>query len=195
MHILFLGDSLTRGYDVPYGQGWVELLEKKLYPHTCYNAGVDGASLQAITLLWERYRTQSSFGAVWVMGGTNDILQGRTADDCLRKLKSLIAMIQADTKKRIPIIIGLPLPIEGGLDDEEEVMADYATKLEAYCREQDLPYVDFYGPLKEELRQGKGIFAGDVHPNARGYAMMYEIARPVMEFVLAHNKGHLVTML
>lgn len=61
MQILFLGDSLTRGYDVPYGQGWVELLEKKLYPHTCYNAGVDGASLQAITLLWERYRTQSSF--------------------------------------------------------------------------------------------------------------------------------------
>lgn len=184
MHILFLGDSLTRGYDVPYGQGWVELLEKKLYPHTCYNAGVDGASLQAITLLWERYRTQSSFGAVWVMGGTNDILQGRTADDCLRKLQSLIAMIHTDTKKRIPIIIGLPLPIEGGLDDEEEVMADYATKLEAYCREQDLPYVDFYGPLKEALRQDKGIFAGDVHPNARGYAMMYEIARPVMEFVL-----------
>lgn len=28
MQILFLGDSLTRGYDVPYGQGWVELLEK-----------------------------------------------------------------------------------------------------------------------------------------------------------------------
>ncbi len=193
MQILFLGDSLTRGYDVPYGQGWVELLEKKLYPHTCYNAGVDGASLQAITLLWERYRTQSSFGAVWVMGGTNDILQGRTADDCLRKLKSLIEMIQTDTKKRIPIIVGLPLPIEGGLDEEEKVMDDYATKLEAYCREQDLPYVDFYGPLKEALRQGKGILAGDVHPNARGDAMMYEIARPVMEFVLAHNKRHLAT--
>ena len=25
--VLFIGDSLTRGYDVPYGKGWVELLK------------------------------------------------------------------------------------------------------------------------------------------------------------------------
>ena len=50
--VLFIGDSLTRGYDVPYGKGWVELLqahfEKNITANggskpMLVNAGVDGA--------------------------------------------------------------------------------------------------------------------------------------------------------
>ena len=59
--VLFIGDSLTRGYDVPYGKGWVELLkayfEKSTATNesakiTMVNAGVDGATLQAIYNIW-----------------------------------------------------------------------------------------------------------------------------------------------
>ena len=35
--VLFIGDSLTRGYDVPYGKGWVELLKAYFEKSTATN--------------------------------------------------------------------------------------------------------------------------------------------------------------
>lgn len=46
---------------------------------TMVNAGVDGATLQAIYNNLERALHDSSYDAVFIMGGTNDILHGRTA--------------------------------------------------------------------------------------------------------------------
>ena len=45
---------------------------------TMVNAGVDGATLQAIYNNLERALHDSSYDAVFIMGGTNDILHGRT---------------------------------------------------------------------------------------------------------------------
>ena len=30
MEIICFGDSITRGYDVPYGQGWVEICDASI---------------------------------------------------------------------------------------------------------------------------------------------------------------------
>ena len=46
MEIICFGDSITRGYDVPYGRGWVEICDASIEGVKFMNYGVDGCSVQ-----------------------------------------------------------------------------------------------------------------------------------------------------
>lgn len=185
--VLFIGDSLTRGYDVPYGKGWVELLkayfEKSTATNesakiTMVNAGVDGATLQAIYNNLERALHDSSYDAVFIMGGTNDILHGRTAEDCYFSMMRSIHHIQ---KIGCDVVVGLAPQIDCDPDGDDAVLVDYNERLKAYCKEQGLLYIDFYKTIAEADYRGEILYAADVHPNELGYHYMYETARDVLK--------------
>ena len=44
--------------------------------------------------------------------------------------------------------------------------------MKAYAAEHDLKVIDFYTSLYEADQIGQIVFAGEVHPNARGYRLM-----------------------
>lgn len=46
MKIICFGDSITRGYDVRPGHGWVELCSAALPAYHMENHGIDGLSVQ-----------------------------------------------------------------------------------------------------------------------------------------------------
>lgn len=92
---IFLGDSLTHGYGVPEGQGWVELLAHDLaFKGSCMeNHGIDGDTLQGMYNRLERilsaqvrapepYKSSGlaegnaskTASILCLLGGTNDIL-------------------------------------------------------------------------------------------------------------------------
>ena len=48
MEIICFGDSITRGYDVPYGQGWVEICDASIENVHFTNYGEDGCSVQGM---------------------------------------------------------------------------------------------------------------------------------------------------
>ena len=48
MEIICFGDSITRGYDVPYGQGWVEICDASIEGVHFTNYGEDGCSVQGM---------------------------------------------------------------------------------------------------------------------------------------------------
>ncbi|MBS4913139.1 MAG: SGNH/GDSL hydrolase family protein [Veillonella sp.] len=205
MNILFIGDSLTRGYDVPYGLGWVELTAKDLEAHkkpgttlAVTNAGVDGASLQAIYNNLERCYSGSfegtiygqsrscgigeltkelSFDIVFIMGGTNDILQGRDAEYCLKTLLKSIQYIRA---RGAQIIMGIPPHIDWDPDGDNAIIQAYRDKLLEYCRAHHMLFIDFYKTLRAADDRKEIIYDGDVHPNELGYRYMYEIAAEVI---------------
>ena len=106
---IFLGDSLTHGYGVPEGQGWVELLAHDLAFKDSYmeNHGKDGDTLQGMYNRLERIlsakvrapKSHESSGLaegdasktapiLCLLGGTNDILMGRSADYCFKNYKT-----------------------------------------------------------------------------------------------------------
>lgn len=185
--VLFIGDSLTRGYDVPYGKGWVELLqahfEKNITANggskpMLVNAGVDGATLQAIYNNLERALHEASYDAVVIMGGTNDILHGRNAEDCYFSLMRSVHHIQ---KADSDVIIGLAPQIDCDPDGDDAVLVDYNERLRTYCEEQGLLYIDFYKKIAEADYRGEILYAGDVHPNELGYHYMYEAACDVLK--------------
>ena len=48
MEIICFGDSITRGYDVPYGRGWVEICDASIENVNFTNYGEDGCSVQGM---------------------------------------------------------------------------------------------------------------------------------------------------
>ena len=110
---IFLGDSLTHGYGVPEGQGWVELLAHDLAFKGSYmeNHGIDGDTLQGMYNRLERIlsaqvrppeahessglaegNASKTASILCLLGGTNDILMGRSADYCFKKLQGLVGL-------------------------------------------------------------------------------------------------------
>lgn len=110
---IFLGDSLTHGYGVPEGQGWVELLAHDLAFKGSYieNHGIDGDTLQGMYNRLERILSiqvrpseahessglaegdaSKTASILCLLGGTNDILMGRSADYCFKKLQGLVGL-------------------------------------------------------------------------------------------------------
>ena len=51
MGIICFGDSITRGYDVPYGRGWVEICDASIEGVNFTNYGEDGCSVQGLSLI------------------------------------------------------------------------------------------------------------------------------------------------
>ena len=106
MEIICFGDSITRGYDVPYGQGWVEICDASIEGANFTNYGEDGCSVQGMIYNienWAITATTDPTRHIFLMCGTNDILQGR---DSTYVYKTLVKAIELASTKGM-VIIGL----------------------------------------------------------------------------------------
>lgn len=171
MEIICFGDSITRGYDVPYGQGWVEICDASIEGVHFTNYGEDGCSVQGMIYNIEKWLPTAvvdSTRHIFLMCGTNDILQGR---DSTYVFKTLVKAIElASTKGKV--IIGLETQIDSDMDGLDIVVREVNEQLKAYAKEHDLKVIDFYTSLYEADQIGQIVFAGEIHPNARGYRLM-----------------------
>lgn len=171
MEIICFGDSITRGYDVPYGQGWVEICDASIEGVNFTNYGEDGCSVQGMIYNienWVSTAVEEPTRHIFLMCGTNDILQGR---DSAYVFKSLVKAIELASRKG-KVIIGLETQIDSDMDGLDLVVRDVNEQLKAYAEEHDLKVIEFYTTLYEADQIGQIVFAGEVHPNARGYRLM-----------------------
>ena len=200
MQLLCFGDSLTNGYDVPRGLGWVELVQKEFPDVEIQNHGIDGDTLQGILYRLERVssckgsanskvpcsdgvavRRAENKRYIFLMGGSNDILMGRDETYCFKKMIELIACARS---KGATLIVGLPPQIDFDMAGLDLIMVRYIELLKQYCAEQHIDTIDFYRVIHDADMQGKLVFAGDVHPNEPGYALMAEKAKKVLARLL-----------
>ena len=203
---IFLGDSLTHGYGVPEGQGWVELLAHDLAFKGSYmeNHGIDGDTLQGMFNRLERIlsaqvrspKSHTSSGLVervasktasilCLLGGTNDILMGRSADYCFKKLQDLVGLWEDSlgmdridlTSQERRLVLALLPPFDYDPFDQNSILEAYNAKIRFYAESRGLALIDFYTPLKEASDFGLVVYEGDVHPNSLGYTIMYQAAK------------------
>ena len=111
------------------------------------------------------------------MGGTNDILMGRDARYCLKKLDEIVLCLQA---KGAQVCIGMPPPIDVDLYDQDSVVVEYNALIDKYAKEKGIGTIDFYQPLHQASASNQVVYAGDVHPNQVGYHLMYQAAATVL---------------
>ena len=203
---IFLGDSLTHGYGVPEGQGWVELLAHDLAFKGSYmeNHGTDGDTLQGMYNRLEKILSaqvkatephESSGLAegdasetttiLCLLGGTNDILMGRSADYCFKKLQDLVGLWEDSlgmdridlTSQERRLVLALLPPFDYDPFDQNSILEAYNAKIRSYAEKKGLVLIDFYTPLKEASDFGLVVYEGDVHPNNMGYTIMYQAAK------------------
>lgn len=203
---IFWGDSLTHGYGVPEGQGWVELLAHDLAFKGSYmeNHGIDGDTLQGMYNRLERILsaqvrppeaheslglaegdTSKTASILCLLGGTNDILMGRSADYCFKKLQGLVGLWEdSQWMDRVDLIsqgrglvVALLPPLDYDSFDQNPILEAYNAKIRSYAENSGLGLIDFYTPLKEASDFGLVVYEGDVHPNSLGHKIMYQAAK------------------
>ena len=203
---IFLGDSITHGYGVPKGQGWVERLAHDPAFKGSYmeNYGIDGDTLQGMYNRLEKIlsaqvkapKPHESSGlaegvasktasVLCLLGGTNDILMGRSADYCFKKLQDLVGLWEDSlgmdrvdlTSQERRLVLALLPPFDYDPFDQNPILEAYNAKIRSYAEKRGLALIDFYTPLKEASDFGLVVYEGDVHPNSLGYTIMYQAAK------------------
>lgn len=181
--IAALGDSLTQGYGLPNGQGFVPQLETWLSEHgediKIINAGVSGDTT-AGGLRRVDWTLQGDVDAVIVALGGNDLLRGLSPQDTRNNIDGILVKARA---KGVPILlVGLDVPgnFGGAYErDFEAIFPDMAAKYDT------LLVKNFLGPLLET----GDIFAAffkymqpdGLHPNADGVSLIVEGIGPKVQ--------------
>lgn len=176
----FYGDSLTAGYGAAPADGWIARLARRFPRLTLYNHGECGRLFSDITAdAWTVVHYPAEGEALFLMGGTNDILCGIRFAALLRNAEEEIRGLSA----RIPLILGTPLlttraSIAAGwqqdwqYEENDRELAAYGDFLRALAEELSLPLLDF----QKEFPRSDEWYSDGVHPNSDGYACMAETA-------------------
>jgi acyl-CoA thioesterase-1 len=110
--LLVLGDSLSAGYGLAPGQGWVHLLEERIaarkLPYTVVNASISGDTSAGGLARLSASLDQTRPAWLLLELGANDGLRGLPLTAMRRNLESIITMAQARGAR--VVLIGMRLP-------------------------------------------------------------------------------------
>ncbi len=179
--IAALGDSLTHGYGVPQGEGFVPQLESWLQAQgldvTLQNAGVSGDTTQG-GLSRVGWTLGPDVDAMIVTLGGNDALRG--IDPAVSKA-NLAGIIEAGQAADVDVLlIGVEAPMNFGANYKQAFDGMYGELAAQY----DVALVpDFFEAIRdlpaEELR---GLMQADgIHPNVQGVARIVPVLGPYVQ--------------
>ena len=178
--LLCLGDSLTYGYGVRRSDCWVALASEKS-GWELINSGICGDTSCGMLARFPLLVAEHGPDAVFLMGGTNDIICSGT-DSTARSCISAIAQ-QAQARGIRPIL-GIPprmLPERisdnwSGLTDFGEaarISHEYSQWLRHFASFFGIPLVDFSELYYSEPH--KELSLDGIHPNKEGHRHMLEL--------------------
>lgn len=184
IRILALGDSLTAGYGLARGEGFVAQLEAALrakgIPARVLDAGVSGDTTAGGRARLDWALAERPDAAIVALGG-NDGLRGIDPAATHANLDAILTRLAA---RNIPVLLaGMLAPPNLGA----EYGAAFRGAFERLAREHDVVFYPFFldGVAAElALNQADGI-----HPNARGVAVMVERILPAVERLIATTRS------
>jgi acyl-CoA thioesterase-1 len=168
--VMVFGDSISAGYGLPPGQGWVAQLEKVLAPrHRVINASLSGETTAGgVTRLPQALARHHPDWVVLELGG-NDGLRGLPLADMRSNLQRMLVLCrQAHAKV---LLVGLSLPPNYGAPYGQAFHKIY----DELAARQHLAYIPqlmagFSGDLTQFQPDG-------IHPAAAAQAIMLHTIR------------------
>jgi acyl-CoA thioesterase-1 len=110
--LLVVGDSISAGYGLAAGEGWVTLLDAKLkaagYDYRVVNASISGDTTAGGRARLPALLTQQRPGVVIIELGGNDALRGGDLATARANLDVMVASAQAEGAK--VLLVGMQLP-------------------------------------------------------------------------------------
>ena len=150
MRILCFGDSNTYGYDprgffgdrYDTGNRWVDLLAKQT-GHDLINAGSNGREIPRNPYALRLFTEHAPVDIFLVMLGTNDLLQGASAEEAAARMESFLHALFPHCKQ---ILLVAPPPMKrGAWVPTDKLVAESIHLAEEYqllAEKLNIPFVD-----------------------------------------------------
>ncbi|TWI53457.1 acyl-CoA thioesterase-1 [Pseudomonas duriflava] len=183
--LLIVGDSISAGFGVETGQGWVSLLEKRLAKsggeHTVVNASISGdTSAGGLARLPGLLETHKPDIVVVELGG-NDGLRGQPPAQLQQNLASMVDQSKAAGAQ--VVLLGMRLPPNYGVRYTEA----FASVFTAVAHEKNVPLVPFF---LEGVGGDPRYMQGDgIHPNAQAQSRLLDNAWQVLQPLVEADKS------
>jgi acyl-CoA thioesterase I len=168
--IMVFGDSLSAGYGLPRGKGWVDLLQERVqrerYPYRVVNASVSGE-----TTLGGRNRLAAALAQhhpriVILELGANDALRGQPLDTMRDNLAAMVRECRAARAQ--VLLVGMRIPPNYGPEYTGSFQASFA----AVADKTRSPLVDFL--LAGFADQRDRFQADGIHPDVEAQSFMLD---------------------
>ena len=162
-----LGDSLTAGYGLAEGEGFVPQLQQWLAANgsdaTVVNAGVSGDTTAGGLARLDWSLTPETDALIVTLGG-NDLLRG--LDPAVTRANLEAILTKAGERKLPVLLIGLPGPVNFGTDWKAQFDAIYP---ELAARYGALLAPNFMAGLGGDPVAARSLMQSDgIHPNPEG---------------------------
>lgn len=168
--LVVLGDSLSAGYGLPRGAGWVNLLAQRLrqqgYPHRVVNASISGDTTLGGRNRLATVLSQNRPAWVLIELGANDGLRGQPVDLMKANLEAMVR--QSKAQQAAVMLIGMRLPPNYGA----AYGRDFTQVFKAVSTKHNVPLVPF---LMEGFAQSREMFLSDgIHPAAAAQPLILD---------------------
>lgn len=187
VQVVALGDSLTAGYGLPEGEGFVPQMEAWLREEGAdveiVNAGVSGDTTAGGLARLDWSVSEETDAMVVALGG-NDLLRGLPVASSRANLDAILSQT-AGARDMPVLLIGLEAPGNYGPDFQQAFNGMYADLSEEYAT---LLEPNFLGPLVAEVdmstARSRYMQADGIHPNREGVALIVEAFGPrILELI------------
>ncbi len=182
--LLVLGDSLSAGYGLDSGSGWVALLQHRLQQkHMAWR--VVNASISGETTSGGMQRLPALLGrdhpaVVIIELGGNDALRGLSLDATQSNLRSMVSACQYSGAR--VMLIGMRMPPNYGPAYTQR----FARIFPEVARLQHVPLVPFL--LAGVVGHADWFQSDDIHPTAQAQPVLLANVWPVLEPLLQQGR-------
>lgn len=178
--LLVVGDSISAGFGLDTGQGWVDLLDKRLqeqgFAYRTVNASISGdtsaGGLARLPALLAEHQPE----LVIIELGGNDGLRGQPPQQLQQ---NLAAMISASREQGARVLLlGMLLPPNYGARYTDA----FARVFQDLSSSENVPLVDFF--LEGVGGQPQMMQADGIHPGAAAQPLLLENVWPALQPLL-----------
>nr|WP_226415881.1 arylesterase [Shewanella glacialimarina] len=168
--ILILGDSLSAGYGMEEGQGWVQLLSSELPEHTVINGSVSGETSAGGARRLPSLLESMQFDLVVIELGGNDGLRGFPPAQLKSNLTKIIELSQQAGAKVLLTEVMVP-PNYG--PRYSKMFNDIFSQL---AKEHDIALIPFF---MQQIAPNPALMQRDgIHPNVEAQPVITQWMKP-----------------
>ncbi len=192
LEIVALGDSLTAGYGLPEGDGFVPQLQAWLDAQgidaRVVNAGVSGDTTAGGRARLDWALSDDTDAVIVALGG-NDLLRGLPPEVSRENLDAILT--EVSVARGLPaMLVGLEAPGNYGPEFKaafDSIYADLSTQYDAILQ------ASFLSPLVAELNMAEArnrfMQADGIHPNRDGVGVVVRALGPKVAELAARARG------
>jgi lysophospholipase L1-like esterase len=193
LRVVFLGDSITDGWDDPVNGGF--------FPGKAYiNRGISGQTTPQMLIRFRADVIALKPKVVVILAGTNDIA-GNSGPTTIEAIEdNLTSMADLAHTYRIRVVLSSVLPVSDYEVRDGKSLLQTSKRppekikalnqwLNKYCADHRLTYLDYYSAMVDEKGFLKSELSSDgLHPNLKGYAVMAPLVEKAITGALRVQK-------